>query len=82
MALPPTVVAIAMCPDMRDYPIRMIMLMVPIAVGLLIGTPIAGAIQTYGWAASKEFSAIAVLLCTTISFIARMVKVGIRVCKV
>lgn len=43
-----TVVAMQLCPDMREYGTRIAMLLLPAATGLLIGNPNAGAILPTG----------------------------------
>jgi len=74
--LPATVVAVMLCPDMRQYGVRLTMQMVPAALGLLIGNPIAGAILPHGWRALQCFSAATVAACTIITIAARATRVG------
>ena len=76
IALPATVVAVALCPDIRQFGVRITMQSVPAALGLLTGNPIAGAIQLRGWRGLQGFSAATVLTCTFISIAARIAKVG------
>lgn len=81
ITLPATIVAVSMCPDIRQYAVRMTMPMIPISIGLLIGNPIAGAILPYGWHALQGFSGASVLVCTLTAFAARVVKVGVKIGK-
>ena len=76
ITLPATVVAVTLCPDMRQFGVRITMQLVPSAIGLLIGNPIAGAIQRSGWLGLQGFSAATVLACTLITLAARVAKVG------
>ena len=79
ITLPATIVAVSMCPDIRQYGVRMAMPMVPISIGLLIGNPIAGAILPHGWIYLQTFAGILVLLCTILAFASRCVQVGFDV---
>lgn len=76
VTLPATIVAVSMCPDMRQYGVRMMMPMVPIAFGLLIGNPIAGALLPHGWLALQLFTGASLAMCTLLAVIARFTKVG------
>jgi MFS family permease len=76
ITLPATVVASVLCPDLRQYGVRMTMQLVPSAVGLLIGNPIAGAILKTQWVGLQSFSAAMVMACTFLSVAARVSKVG------
>jgi len=78
ITLPATVVAVVLTPDMRQYGVRLTMQLVPAAIGLLIGNPIAGAVLDNGWGALQAFSAVMVLGCTVLTIIARVFKVGWR----
>ncbi|KAF1973118.1 putative MFS monocarboxylate transporter [Bimuria novae-zelandiae CBS 107.79] len=57
ITLPATVVAQNLCPDIRQYGVRMMLHLVPAALGLLIGNPIAGAILKDGWTGLQVFAA-------------------------
>ena len=76
ITLPATVIAISLCPDIRQFGVRLTMQLIPSAIGLLIGSPIAGAIQDKGWLGLQGFSAATVSLCTILTLAARIAKVG------
>ena len=76
ITLPANVVAAVLCPDMRQFGVRITMQLVPSAIGLLIGNPIAGAIKSSSWLGLIGFSATTVAFCTIITIAARNVKVG------
>jgi len=76
ISLPAAVVAISLCPDMRQFGVRITMQQVPAAIGLMIGNPIAGAILRTGWPGLQAFSASLVLACTLLTIAARVAKVG------
>jgi MFS family permease len=76
ITLPATVVAVVLCPDMRQYGVRLTMQLVPSAIGLLIGNPIAGAILKNSWLGLQLFSALTIVACTLLSIFGRLAKVG------
>lgn len=76
ITIPATVVAVVLCPDIRQYGVRLTMQLVPSAIGLLIGNPIAGAILKNGWVDLQVFSACMVMGCTLLSIAARGAKGG------
>jgi len=78
ITLPATVVAVVLCPDIRQYGVRLTMQLVPSAIGLLIGNPIAGVVLKSGWNSLQAFSAATIIACTLLSIAARVVKTGIR----
>ena len=78
ITLPATIVAVSMCPDMRQYGYRMTIPAIPLSIGILIGNPIAGAILPHGWLALQSFAGVAVALCTLLVLGVRFVKVGIN----
>jgi len=49
-------IAVFLSPDPGLLGVRMGMLLIPIALGLLIGNPIAGAISTHGWNGLQSFT--------------------------
>ena len=76
ITLSATVIAISLCPDLRQFGVRLTMQLVPSAIGLLIGSPIAGVIQETGWLGLQGFAASTVSLCTFLTVAARIAKVG------
>ncbi|KAF1953320.1 MFS general substrate transporter [Byssothecium circinans] len=76
ITLPATVVAVVLCPDIRQYGVRLTMQLVPSAIGLLIGNPIAGALLKGSWLGLQVFSASTIISCTLLSIAARVGKVG------
>ena len=62
-------VTINLCPSLSVVGVRMGMLFVPTAMGLLIGNPIAGAILRKGWPALETFCG-AVMALSTVSLLA------------
>lgn len=40
---------VALSPDTGVLGVRLGMLLMPISVGILVGNPIAGALESYGW---------------------------------
>lgn len=53
--------------------------MVPAALGLLIGNPIAGAILKNGWPGLQIFSAALIVSSAAYSMAARVVKAGVAI---
>ncbi len=74
--LPATVITVSLCPDMRQYGMRVAMASFPSAIGLLVGNPIAGAILQRGWLGLQGFSAGTVIACAILASAARVAKVG------
>ena len=69
--------AVSLSPSLSIIEVRMGMLLVPIAVGLLVGTPIAGALLHSGWIDLQVFCGVTVA-CSGIYVIgARFTKVGL-----
>ena len=73
------VVAGALCPNLNGLGVRLGMLLVPSAVGLLIGDPIAGAIRRSSWLGLQVYCAVAIGLSTLCLFLVRFMKVGMNV---
>ncbi|TEY24294.1 hypothetical protein BOTCAL_1408g00010 [Botryotinia calthae] len=69
-------IAIALSPDIGLLGVRLGMLLIPIALGLLFGNPIAGAISSHGWMGLQLFTGGAVLLSTVVIVIVRVVMYG------
>lgn len=64
-----------MCPNMGVVGVRIGMLAIPTATGLLIGDPIAGAILKSGWVSLQAFCGTMVGLSTLCMIAARVAKV-------
>ena len=77
ITLPAAVVAISLCPDMRQFGVRITMQLVPSAIGLLIGNPIAGAALDQDWLALQLFSSVTVIASCILAASARVAKVGV-----
>ncbi len=75
VSLSPTV-TVTLCPSLGVFGVRMGMLLVPTAIGLLIGNPIAGAILRNGWPALQAFGGVTVALATGFMIAARIAKCG------
>ncbi len=77
VSLPPSV-AVTLSPSLSVIGVRMGMLFVPIAAGLLVGNPIAGALVRSGWINLQVFCGV-VVACSGVSVLAaRVAKVGLR----
>lgn len=76
ITLSANVVASVLAPDMRQFGVRLTMQLVPSALGLLIGNPIAGAILSHEWLGLQGFAASTVSVCTLLTIAARVSKVG------
>jgi hypothetical protein len=74
--LPATAIAVSLCPDLRQYPVRITMQMLPAGLGLLIGNPIAGAILNRGWLKLQAFSIATVLACMLCLLVVHRLKAG------
>lgn len=74
--LAPNVITQVLVPDMRQFGPRFTMQVVPAAIGLLVGNPIAGALLPKGWLALEGFAAAAVSVCTILTVAARIARVG------
>lgn len=57
-------VAVSLCPSLGVVGVRMGMLFLPTALGLLIGNPIAGALLRNSWQALEAFCGILLALST------------------
>lgn len=65
---------------MDQIGVRVGMLLFPIAVGLLIGNPIAGAVlEDGGWVGLRVFCASVIALSGGFVIVARLAKGGVRV---
>ncbi|KAB8293720.1 hypothetical protein EYC80_009205 [Monilinia laxa] len=76
ITLAANVVANVLTPDMRQFGVRLTMQLVPSALGLLIGNPIAGAILQGGWLGLQDFAVATVTACTLLTIAARVPKMG------
>ena len=79
VSLSATVVATTMCPNMGVVGVRIGMLSIPTAIGLLIGNPIAGAILKSGWVNLQAFCGAVVGISTLCMIAARVAKVGMGI---
>lgn len=76
ITLPPTVIATALCPDMRQLGVRLTQQAVPAGIGLLIGNPIGGAILDRGWVGLQAYAGTTVVISIMLVVVSRMVKFG------
>jgi MFS family permease len=79
ITIPATVVAVNLCPNVRQYGVRMTLQMVPAALGLLIGNPIAGVILKNGWSGLQAFSAALIVSSAAFAMAARVAKAGFAI---
>lgn len=78
VSIPPTV-AVTLSPSLSVIGVRMGMLFVPIAIGLLVGNPVAGALLRTGWLDLQMFCGVAVALSGLCVMGARIAKVGVAI---
>lgn len=64
-------IVLRLCPKADSYGTRMLMISVPMALGYLIGSPIAGAILSRGWVSLQLFCARALSVCGVLIILAR-----------
>ena len=74
-----TIVGAALSPDLERLGTRMGMLSVPMALGLLIGTPVAGALIQESYIALQVYSGSCMLVATLSFLLTRATKSGIAV---
>ena len=74
------VVDAALCPSLDVVGVRMGMLLVPWALGLLLGEPIAGAIlgSSAGWRGLQVFTGVVLGTATVLGVLVRWVKYGMK----
>ena len=72
------VVDAALCPNLDVIGVRMGMLLVPWAFGLLIGEPVGGAIlgPSEDWVGLQVFAGIAIMAAAVLAIFVRIVKYG------
>jgi len=75
VSLPPTTV-VTLSPSLGVVGVRMGMNFFLASIGLLVGTPIAGAILTHGWAGLQAWGAACVAIATLCMIGARVTKAG------
>ncbi|ATZ53796.1 hypothetical protein BCIN_09g05710 [Botrytis cinerea B05.10] len=68
--------AVALSPDMSVLGVRLGMLLIPISVGILVGNPIAGALESYGWIALQTFTAALLMASFVVSIVVRVLMYG------
>ena len=76
VSIPPTV-AVTLSPPLTVIGVRMGMLFVPVAAGLLVGNPIAGALLRNGWIDLQVFCGAVVAFSGICVAAARCAKVGL-----
>lgn len=67
---------VALSPDVNILGVRLGMLLIPIAIGILIGNPIAGALESYGWISLQLFTAVLLMVSFVIVVILRILVYG------
>ncbi|KAM0123635.1 hypothetical protein ACHAO1_011250, partial [Botrytis cinerea] len=68
--------AVALSPDMSVLGVRLGMLLIPISVGILVGNPIAGALESYGWIALQTFTAALLMASFVVGIVVRVLMYG------
>ncbi|TGO69053.1 hypothetical protein BOTNAR_0016g00480 [Botryotinia narcissicola] len=63
---------VALSPDTGVLGVRLGMLLMPISVGILVGNPIAGALESYGWISLQIFTAALLMALLLVVIIARI----------
>lgn len=76
VSLSATVAATALTPSLSVLGVRMGMLLVPTGIGLLIGNPIAGALEVHNWIGLQLFCAVLIIASTVFMVATRVAKVG------
>ncbi|TGO08611.1 hypothetical protein BTUL_0200g00030 [Botrytis tulipae] len=67
---------VALSPDTGVLGVRLGMLLMPISVGILVGNPIAGALESYGWISLQIFTAALLMASLLVVIIARILMYG------
>ncbi|TGO65923.1 hypothetical protein BELL_0990g00010 [Botrytis elliptica] len=62
----------AISPDTGVLGVRLGMLLMPISVGILVGNPIAGALESYGWISLQVFTAALLMASLVVVITARI----------
>ncbi|OOF92824.1 hypothetical protein ASPCADRAFT_54322 [Aspergillus carbonarius ITEM 5010] len=78
VSLPPTTI-VTLSPSLGVVGVRMGMSFVLAAIGLLIGTPIGGALLDHGWVALQAWCGACVIIAALLVLLARLTKVGTTV---
>ncbi|RAL63623.1 hypothetical protein DID88_003667 [Monilinia fructigena] len=68
--------AVALSPDMGVLGVRLGMLLIPISVGILVGNPIAGALESYGWISLQTFTGALLMVSFAVVTIVRILMYG------
>ncbi|TGO34697.1 hypothetical protein BHYA_0185g00010 [Botrytis hyacinthi] len=63
---------VALSPDTGVLGVRLGMLLMPISVGILVGNPIAGALESYGWISLQMFTAALLMASLLVVIVARI----------
>lgn len=72
------ITAVTLCPDMNVIGLRIGMICIPCAFGLLIGSPVAGVIVRDGWLALQMFTGATLAVSTIAVATLRVLKGGWR----
>ncbi|CAG8960057.1 hypothetical protein HYFRA_00010535 [Hymenoscyphus fraxineus] len=73
-------ITVLLTPDLRVLGVRLGMCFLPISIGVLIGTPIAGALRLNGWISLKLFTgSLLVVSFTTLLYLRVMISNEIRI---
>ncbi|KAF7921093.1 uncharacterized protein EAE97_011361 [Botrytis byssoidea] len=67
---------VALSPDTGVLGVRLGMLLMPISVGILVGNPIAGALEFYGWISLQILTAALLMASLLVVIIARILMYG------
>ena len=77
ISLAPSIL-VTLCPNLGVFGVRLGMLFVPMAIGPLIGNPIAGAVLDHGWVALQAFCGATTVFAVLLALALRIMKAGIR----
>jgi MFS family permease len=68
--------AVALTPDMSILGVRLSMLLLPVSAGILLGNPIAGALESYGWVYLQIFTGALLMASFVIVTLVRITMYG------
>lgn len=69
---------VPVCPDLRQFGVRLGMMLIPVSLGLLLGNPIAGALEAHGWLGLQLFTGIVQGLAFVVICAVKLVLYGIK----